>query len=243
MSSELYRKLDEVLENELADRHSYLQINTWMLDEPTHQGKLWQILRELSGRRDSLQNLKDDTDIASDEIALLDLKLKKLKREYEQTNDWSDVTVTENGWEDDKGCGISKEGIEDEICKREIIIINTRKVERQKKRLQRSINSIRKKVKYIEEEVVYIISVFEKLSEKEKVKPLDDRQAQEEYWNTKLEEELNLRFLLGKPLDVDLAKTIMALDDNAPAKRFVINYLQAKQNAIIEHKKVERIKG
>jgi hypothetical protein len=60
--------------------------------------------------------------------------------------------------------------------------------------------------------------------------------AQAEYWNEKLTEEVNLRILTRRPLEIDLVKTALALNNNAPIKQAVLGMLQREQNRIIQEK-------
>lgn len=61
------------------------------------------------------------------------------------------------------------------------------------------------------------------------MKPLDDIEAQQQYWNEKFTEELNLRLLLKQPIDVDFVRTIMSLDDQSSIKQQMTTILQKIQ--------------
>ena len=59
MNQELIAQLDEVLKNEPVNRHSYVQLKYFLIGkEPTIQAKMWQCIKELKTRRDSLNALE-----------------------------------------------------------------------------------------------------------------------------------------------------------------------------------------
>jgi len=104
--------------------------------------------------------------------------------------------------------------------------INIRKLKREKQHLEQSIEKVQAKVRFALEECRFLLAAFKRLEEIEPLKPLDDREAQMEYWNEKLLEEFNLRVLLKNPLDSELVRTIMALNDESPVKQHVMILLQ-----------------
>ena len=54
--SELMTAMDDLLKNEVVQRHSYFQLKYFLIGkEPTNQAKMWQCLRELKTRRQSLK--------------------------------------------------------------------------------------------------------------------------------------------------------------------------------------------
>jgi hypothetical protein len=112
--------------------------------------------------------------------------------------------------------------------------IGLRKLERQKNSLLNSGVKLKNQMKYIMEEVSYLVSAFEFLSKTEAMKPIDDIDAQKEYWNAKLSEELNLRLLLKNGLDTDFIKTILCLDDDAYVKKQAISILEQTQKHAME---------
>ena len=69
------------------------------------------------------------------------------------------------------------------------------------------------------------------------MKPFDDAEAQKEYWNEKLLEEFNLSVMLRNPLNPELVKTILALDDTSPVKHHVVHVLEQTKKSMIEEKK------
>jgi len=81
------------------------------------------------------------------------------------------------------------------------------------------------KLKNAEEEANFFVQSFEELSKLEPLLNYDDVGAQTEYWSQKLTQEINLRMLLRQPIDTELVKTILAMDDAAPVKTQIQNML------------------
>ena len=208
MSSELIAKIGEILEKaELPERHTFFQIEKFIIGkEVTAQGQMWQIVRELKARKETVDSYTEQLENAEDDLDLINIELKKLKKRHE--NEFDILTSDEIG-------------------------IHIRKLERKKKRLNNSIENVRKKVKYVLEESRYLISAFEKIEEIEKFKPIDDREAQIEFWNEKFLEEFNLRVLLQNPLDTEFVKTVMALNDDSPVKKHVTSILNNVQKSMM----------
>jgi len=230
MSRELITKTDEILErSELPDRHSYFQIKKFIIGkECTVQGQLWQIVRELKARKETVESLTKQLEDAADNMDLMDIQIERQDRiingklsnsvfEHQTSLDPLNIKEAE---------------------------INKRKLEREKKHLEESTEKVKQKIKFTQEESAYFLSAFEELEKIEKLKPMDDSEAQAEYWNEKLLEEFNLRILLRKPLDPELVKTIMALNDNSPVKKHLSVMLQKVQHSMIENneKALEKLK-
>jgi hypothetical protein len=55
-------------------------------------------------------------------------------------------------------------------------------------------------------------------------------------WNEKISQEFDLRALLGLPVDLELAKTTLALDNHAPIRQLFVDKLQEIRS---EAKKVQ----
>ena len=194
MSSELKEKIQNLMKNQVVDRHSYFQLKYFVIGkEPTTQAKLWRCIRELEARNKSLQAIELEIEETNDDIELLHIKEKE------------DVAYGSN---------------------KEIAKILTRKQERKTRALVDKLEDLKSKKRYIEEEATFFIQAFESLEKKEKIKPFDDLDAQTEYWNEKLKQELNLKMILRHPFDTELTKTILALDDKMPVKQLMCNVLE-----------------
>lgn len=216
MNKELELAMNEVLSNELADRHSLFQLQYFVIGkEPTIQSKLWRCVKELQARQDSIESLNLEIEESSDKIMLLNLDI-----EHEVSLNKGDLEF--NGFEDPKRK------------------INIRRLERQKKSLNKTVQTLNKKIKYVEEESQFFVSAYKSLSEVETMKPYDDEKSQIEYWNEKLSQEMGLRGLIKQPLDIDLIKTILSLDDRAPVKKKTAEMLERTQKQIIENQLLQK---
>lgn len=80
MSNQIFLKeIDEVLVNEVSCRHSYFQLKYFLIGkEPTNQAKMWQCLRELKTRKDSLDNIVLEEEELKDNLELLNINIEEL---------------------------------------------------------------------------------------------------------------------------------------------------------------------
>lgn len=113
------------------------------------------------------------------------------------------------------------------------IEIKIRKIKRQIKSVENSISSLKIKLKYTQDEIDFFEKTFSSLEKIEKIKPFDDLDSQLEYWNEKLSQELNLNLVLQKPLDTELVKTILSLN-NCPVKNEMMTILNKLQDKAIQ---------
>lgn len=202
MSIEIYQKneIEEVLKNEVCQRHSYFQLKYFIIGkEPTLQAKMWQCIRELKTRKESLDNILLQIEENNDNMELLRISLQK---SYTSSSD-SELDLKEK-----------------EIKKRQIrrkidsAYKNTKKLEEQKK--------------YLEEESLFFLETFKNISKIEELKDFDDLECQKEYWSEKLTQKLNLKMLTSNQLDTELIETIFALPDEMPIKNQVIANLNVR---------------
>lgn len=103
--------------------------------------------------------------------------------------------------------------------------IEIRKLERQKKSKELRLIDIKENQKVVEEEAVFLIKAFRALSDKEKLKPFDDADSQKQYWNEKLAQDFNLRNKFHLPPDMELIKTILAMNSDSIVKQDLIEML------------------
>lgn len=220
MSTELIEKVDAILKKaEMPDRHTFFQLEKFVVGkEPTGQGQLWQVVRELQSRKETVDSYRKDLADAEDNLELFDIRIERLSREIrhiaaEEAGNFSDL----------------------EIQEREI---NIRKLQRDKEALIKSARKVNNKLKCILEEMAFLATGYEKILEHiGEAKPLDDEASQKEYWNERLLEEFNLRVILKRPLDPDFVKTVMALHDEAPVKKHVTAALEGIQQHMIEERR------
>ena len=86
MSTELIEKVDTILKSaEMPDRHTFFQIEKFIVGkEPTAQGQLWQITRELQARQETADSYGKDLKDAEDNLELFDIRIERLNREIRQ---------------------------------------------------------------------------------------------------------------------------------------------------------------
>jgi len=212
MSSELMRKIDDVLDTaSVPERHTYFQMKHFIVGkEPTIQGQLWQVIRELRARRETLEAMTEQLADLDDDLTLSHLRITRMLEDQAQTEEGERARIE--------------------------IDIALNKAERQRRAMYRTKTGLELKVVYLSQEIAYLLGAFETLSKAEPLKPLDDIEAQQQYWNEKFTEELNLRLLLGKPLDPDFVRTVMSLDDNSLVKQQMTKILTKVQEEMIAHK-------
>jgi len=209
MSLELIQRTDDILKSlEIPDRSTFFQLKNFVLGkEPTVHGQIWATIRNLQDRRDAIDSLELQIEDSEDNIELLDIDI--------------------DNWKQTGKHSLTERQVEIEIRKRE----------RQKKSLTINTNKLKNKIRYIMEEINYLVGAFEVLVKAAGgVKPLDDPELQRNYWNEKLTEELNLCFLLKKQVNTDLVQTILALDNDMPVKKQMLQILQKVQTQMIEER-------
>lgn len=220
MSEELILKAEEILNKvDLPDRHTFFQLEKFVIGkEPTAQAQLWQIVRELQARIETIDSYRKQLEDAEDNLELFDVKIERLNRqikvESQTQTDWNDLNIQE--------------------CE-----INIRKLRREKQALVLAARKVRKKLKSVLEEVSFLVAGYEKIVQQYgNAKPIDDYEAQKEMWNEKLLEEFNLRLLLHRPLEPDFIRTVLTLGDDAPVKQNVMKLIEnVKYNKLTQVKK------
>lgn len=221
MSTDLIEKVDSILEKvKLPERHSFFQIEKFMVGkEPTAQSQLWAIVRELEARRDTMEAYKKDLADAEDSIELFDIKMERISRaireEAKNEGIYTDLNIQENE-------------------------INIRKLQRDKDALIKAARKVNEKLKYLMEEMAYLLTGYEKIVSKfGEMKPFDDEQSQREMWNEKLLEEFNLRVIFQRPFDPEFVRTVMCLHDEAPVKKNVVSLIDNIQKKMIADRSSE----
>lgn len=211
MSTELMAQIDNALKAEVVTRHSYFQLKYFVVGkEPTTQAQMWQCLRELKSRRESLAAAELEVEEQRDRLELLGIKLQRHeKNEFPEGTDVLDVRE----WE-----------------------IKTRHLERKIKSSKEHIAQLEEKKVWIEQEARFFLESYLNLEKVEKLLPFDDLNAQKEYWGEKLANKVNLKMLLQSPLDIELIDTILALPDDIPVKKQMVNRLNSVQNQLVQLK-------
>lgn len=117
-------------------------------------------------------------------------------------------------------------------------VIGMRKLKRKKESMLANIDKLNKAVKYKTQEVRFFVQAFEKLNEVEELKDYDDFDAQQEYWETKISEEINLKILMHQPLNTELIRMALSLPDESNVKNQMLHVIEKnKVNLVLEMKK------
>lgn len=212
ISNNLLVEMDEVLKFEIAQRHSYFQLKYFLIGkEPTIQAKMWQCLREMKSRRDSIAAIELEIEETKDKIELLDISIEK-ESLYE----------------------ISGKNPKESVLLQREMDINLRQLERKKKAGEKSLSELFERKKWIEEESRFFLETFKNLYKIEPLKHFDDVDAQKEYWSEKLSQKLNLKMLTHNQLDTELIETIIALPDEIPLKKQALGTLQLRHASMVK---------
>jgi hypothetical protein len=239
-NKQLRTEMQEVLKHEVAQRHSYFQLKYFLIGkEPTLQSKMWQCIRELKTRQESMDSLELEVDETKDKLELLDISIGKLRLDQEQASvlpPWN--TENYNGLDIPDG---AKYG---ELFQREIDI-KIRQIERQKKAAEANLLQLADRKKWLEEECRFFLETFKNLQKIEPLKHFDDIASQKEYWGERLAQKLNLKMLTHNQLDTELVETIVALPEDMPIRKQAMGTLNLRHANMVHQLKetMSRIEG
>jgi len=225
----LLSQIDDVLKNEVASRHSYFQLKYFLIGkEPTNQGKMWQCLRELKTRRESLYNLELEVEEIKDKLDLLDIKIEMIEN-----------PPTLNAFGIDDACHEPNPLFIREQA------IKLRQSKRKRKAILVSLESLVERKKWIEEESKFFLETFKNIQKIEPLKAFDNIDAQKQYWGEKLAQKLNLKMLTSNALDSELIETIVALPDDVPLKKQTMATLNVRHAQMVTQMKdtIGKIEG
>jgi hypothetical protein len=214
VKSNLIVEMEKALKNEVIQRHSYFQLKYFLIGkEPTLQSKMWQCLRELKTRHESLKNIELELEETKDKIELLDINAKRIQIELEKT------TFSDNNFQDlfARECGVK-----------------TRQSARQKEALIDSTKQLEERRRYLLEECRFFLETFKNIEKMECLRNFDDIESQKEYWHEKLTQKINLKMLTNSSIDTDLIETIVALPDEVPIKKQTLQNLNMRQNEMLQ---------
>jgi hypothetical protein len=198
---ELLSQVDEILKNEVPDRHSFFQLKHFIVDnEPTIQAKMQACLQELKTRRTSLENMTLEIQDLQDQNALLSLEVES----------------------------VEADGADDPVEARRHEIL-ARQLRRKALRNDRQIVELQRKGKSLAEECQFFVEAFNQLLSQEPLKRWDDVAVQQEYWDAKLGNTLKTRLILGLPLDEELVKAALSLPDASTTRKNVRQLIEAQQ--------------
>jgi len=214
-NDQILSEMNELLQHEPTQRHSYFQLKYFLIGkEPTIQSKMWQCLRELKNRKDSLQSMDLEISETNDKLLLLDINIQKLEHNIKEFSAQPVTTMNELSMQEWK--------------------INIRQLERQKTAYLESLNQIEERKKWTAEESRFFIETFKSLIKIEDLKHFDDFESQMNYWNEKLTQKINLKMLTSGHIDSELIETVVALPEETPIKKQTLQTLNMKQAQILQ---------
>lgn len=205
MENSIYDRACEITEGRCSNRHTFFQLKHFVLGkELTTQAKLQKCIREIDARKKSIKSMVLSLEEAADELELISIEALSLEKKP------------------------SKETLD-----RRHSEIQARKLRRKREMLQDSIIDMQERLKETQEETEFFIRAFEQLEKIEPLKRYDDPDANAEFWNENFAQDLRLRLMLGKPIDMELVKCILALDPETPVRKEVVGILEQIQRRAI----------
>jgi hypothetical protein len=205
----LLTEVDNLLKNNnLSSRHTFFQLKHFVIGkEITTQAKMQKCLKEMESRVAALKSMKLSQEEAKDDIELINLKIINLNKKKSKND-------------------INKQYKE----------IQIRKLKRKSQQFQDALSDLIDKQKETEEEIDFFLSAFKQLEQIEPYKGHDDPESNAKFWNDSFGQELQLRLLLQKPLDLELVKSILALSNDSPVRKEMVGILQQVQQKAIQQK-------
>ena len=101
MSTELIEKVETILNKvDLPDRHTFFQLEKFVIGkEPTAQSQLWQIVREMQARLETVDSYRKQLEDAEDTLELFDIRIERqnrvLRSEANSKNEYTDLNLQE----------------------------------------------------------------------------------------------------------------------------------------------------
>ena len=217
--NELYLKMEEVLKHSPENRHSYFQMKYFVIGkEVTTQAQMWQCLRELQSRKATIDGLSLSIEETKDQIELQEIEQAKELHRLDHPNFNLDIGLPEALKEREK-------------------IIKCRQYERKRQQLQLSLVQLQETLKFAWQEAKFFLQMFEAIRRVEPLKDYDDLDAQKEYWNERIAQQINLKLLLQQPLDTELVNTALSLHEDAPIRlqtQKTLDHIEGQMNQLKE---------
>lgn len=180
--------------------HSDFQIQNFIIGKETSvYGKMWQCVREIQSRYDSLEACEQDILETQDNIELAEISLQRIKL---------------------KNTFSTSEELEKLKTQRKLVLI--RKKERQVNKIRLGLQLLNRKKNDLIQELEVFTKLFDEFSSKVQYLPFNDNKAQTEYWNNKFDNELNIAAMFGAPANLELIKSCLALPDETKVKKQIL---------------------
>jgi len=206
-------QIQELDQYEVSQRHSYFQLKYFLIGkEPTLQSKMWQCLREIKVRKDTLNSIELEREEQKDKLELLNINAEKIRRDLESLSSSQEKNADLQIME---------------------LNINLRQQDRKKKAILETLKQLDEREKSSTEETRFFYETFKNLEKIEPLRHYDDLEAQKNYWHEKLTQKTNLRLLTQNKIDTELIETIIALPDDVPIKQQTLQNLTARQEHLM----------
>ena len=107
-----------------------------------------------------------------------------------------------------------------------------RKMQRGLKNLENNYVKLLENKKNYEEECKKILEIFDKINANNSIMKWNDNNAQLEYFENKFGNELNLDFLLGNPVNKELVRSILQLDNSSKLKHNFLEFINKRKGLL-----------
>ena len=186
-------EVKQILENvKPKRRHSYYQLKHFVIGkEVSIQAKLRKCLLELDSRSNALEQMFMSLEDEQDNLMILELEIEEYSNQV-----------------------VEKETIEEKKKQ-----IKRRKLMRRASQCKNLIEEIGQKITECEEEMRFLLHAFKEISKIEELQPFDDLDTERAIWDEKYAEELQLRVLTNRPLDVDFVRSCLCMDTSSSVKQ------------------------
>lgn len=208
MSSEIIERASKIIGDKgVSSRHTFYQLKHFVLGkELTTQAKMWKCLREVEARLTAAKSMVEGIKEAEDDCRLLEIRSEILEKKKSKSS-----------------------------LHKEYKAIQRRKLDRKREGLMAAICDMKKRLTETEEEMAFFLGAYGQLEAIEPLRDHDDPQANAEYWDQNFAQELQLRLMLQKPIDLELVKSILALGETSSTRREMVGILeQIQRRAIAE---------
>jgi hypothetical protein len=166
---------------------------------------MWKCIRELEARLGSAKSIIRGIEEANDDLEILRIKADILEKKKTKRP-----------------------------LHRRYKEIRGRKLERSMSALEESIADMRKRLSEAEEEMRFFLGAYKQMESLEPLRPHDDPEANAHYWDQNFAQEMQLRMMLQRPLDIELVKSILALDDRSSTRKELVGMLEQIRIRAIE---------
>lgn len=207
MSREIIDRVAELVgRSGVSGRHTFYQLKHFVLGkEITTQAKMWKCIREMEARLQASKSILRGIEEAEDDLRILQIKMEVLEKKKTKGS-------------------LHKEHKE----------IRMRKLARKSEALEESVSDMRRRLAETEEEMGFFMGAYRQLEAIEPLRPHDDPEANAHYWDQNFMQELHLRLMLQKPLDLELVKCVLAMEEKSPVRKEVVGILEQIQKRAVD---------